>query len=64
MQPEEKYNFKDSLDPNQITDKKKVKKIESAEAEYYGHNEKSAIKHIYKSTADPDKRKLKILVLR
>ena len=59
MQPEEKFKFNDSQDPNQITDKNKVKKIESAEAEYYGHNEKTAIKHIYKSTADPDKRKLK-----
>ena len=59
MQPEEKYEFNDEKDPNQITDKNKVEKIESAEANYYGHNEKSAIKHIYKSTADPDKRKLK-----
>lgn len=59
MQPEEKFSFKDDKDPNQITDKKKVEKIESSEAEYYGHNEKTAIKHIYKSTADPDKRKLK-----
>jgi MoaA/NifB/PqqE/SkfB family radical SAM enzyme len=59
MQPEEKFSFKDDKDPNQITDKKKVEKIESSEADYYGHNEKTAIKHIYKSTADPDKRKLK-----
>ena len=59
MQPEEKFKFNDSQDPNQITDKKKVKKIESKEADYYGHNEKTAIKHIYKSTADLDKRKLK-----
>lgn len=59
MQPEEKYEFKDEKDPNQITDKKKVERIESSEASYYGHNEKSAIKQIYKSTADPDKRKLK-----
>ena len=59
MQPEEKYNFKDKKDPNQITDKAKVEKIESKEASYYGHNEQGAIKQIYKSTADPDKRKLK-----
>jgi len=59
MQPEEKYNFKDKKDPNQITDKAKVEKIETKEASYYGHNEQGAIKEIYKSTADPDKRKLK-----
>ena len=59
MQPEEKYNFKDKKDPNQITDKAKVEKIESKEASYYGHNEQGAIKEIYRSTADPDKRKLK-----
>lgn len=59
MQPEEKYNFKDDNDPNQITDKAKVEKIETKEASYYGHNEKGAIKEIYRSTADPDKRKLK-----
>ena len=59
MQPEEKYDFKDDKDPNQITDKAKVERIESSEASYYGHNEKNAIKQIYKSTADPDKRKLK-----
>lgn len=59
MQPEEKYKFKDKKDPNQITDKAKVEKIESKEASYYGHNEQGAIKEIYRSTADPDKRKLK-----
>jgi len=59
MQPEEKFAFKDKKDPNQITDKAKVEKIESKEASYYGHNEQGAIKQIYKSTADPDKRKLK-----
>ena len=59
MQPEEKYNFKDKKDPNQITDKAKVEKIETKEASYYGHNEQGAIKEIYRSTADPDKRKLK-----
>lgn len=59
MQPEEKYNFKDDNDPNQITDQAKVEKIETKEASYYGHNEKGAIKEIYRSTADPDKRKLK-----
>jgi len=59
MQPEEKFEFKDKKDPNQITDKKQVEKIESKEAEYYKHNEKGAIKEIYRSQADPDKRKLK-----
>ncbi len=59
MQPEEKFAFKDKKDPNQITDKAKVEKIETKEASYYGHNEQGAIKEIYKSTADPDKRKLK-----
>tara|TARA_B100001057_G_scaffold499844_1_gene612110 strand:- start:3015 stop:4001 length:987 start_codon:yes stop_codon:yes gene_type:complete len=59
MQPEEKFEFKDKKDPNQITDKKQVTKIETKEASYYGHNEQGAIKQIYKSTADPDKRKLK-----
>ena len=59
MQPEEKFAFKDKKDPNQITDKKQVTKIESNEASYYGDNEQGAIKQIYKSTADPDKRKLK-----
>lgn len=59
MQPEEKFAFKDKKDPNQITDKKQVTKIETNEASYYGDNEQGAIKQIYKSTADPDKRKLK-----
>jgi len=59
MQPEEKYKFKDAQDPNQITDKKQVTKIENKEAEYYENTEKTAIKQIYRSTADPDKRKLK-----
>lgn len=59
MQPEEKFEFKDKKDPNQITDKKQVTKIETNEASYYGDNEQGAIKQIYKSTADPDKRKLK-----
>ena len=59
MQPEEKYKFKDKKDPNQITDKKQVTKIENKEAEYYENTEKTAIKQIYRSTADPDKRKLK-----
>jgi MoaA/NifB/PqqE/SkfB family radical SAM enzyme len=60
MQPEEKFNFKDPADPNQITDKIKVEKIENNEAKYYADNEAKEIKKIYqKSTADPDKRKLK-----
>jgi len=59
MQPEEKFEFKDKKDPNQITDKKQVTNIETNEASYYGDNEQGAIKQIYKSTADPDKRKLK-----
>jgi MoaA/NifB/PqqE/SkfB family radical SAM enzyme len=59
MQPEEKFEFKDKKDPNQITDKKQVTNIETNEASYYGDNEQGAIKQIYKSAADPDKRKLK-----
>ena len=59
MQPEEKYKFKDKQDPNQITDKQKVIKIENKEAEYYKKQEQTAIKQIYRSTADPDKRKLR-----
>lgn len=60
MQPEEKFDFKDSNDPNQITEKTKVEKIENNEAKYYAADEQKEIKKIYqKSTADPDKRKLK-----
>lgn len=59
MQTEEKFEFKDSKDPNQITDKAKVERIEKNEAEFYKKDELKEIKYIYKSTADPDKRKLK-----
>lgn len=60
MQPEEKFEFKDKKDPNQITDKTTVKKIETNESSYYETEEKAQIKKIYeKSKADPDKRKLK-----
>lgn len=60
MQPEEKFKFKDSSDPNQITEKNKVEKIENKEASYYNKEEYTEIKKIYKkSTADLDKRKLK-----
>lgn len=59
MQTEEKFDFKDSKDPNQITDKAKVERIEKNEAEFYKKDELEEIKYIYKSTADPDKRKLK-----
>lgn len=60
MQPEEKFKFKDSSDPNQITEKNKVEKIENNEASYYNKEEYTEIKKIYKkSTADLDKRKLK-----
>ena len=59
MQTEEKFEFKDSKDPNQITDKTKVERIEKNEAEFYKKDELEEIKYIYKSTADPDKRKLK-----
>jgi MoaA/NifB/PqqE/SkfB family radical SAM enzyme len=60
MQPLEKFEFRDRRDPNQITDKTKVKKIEEGEASYYQGTEIKEIKKIYQtSTADPEKRKLK-----
>lgn len=60
MQPLEKFNFVDSRDPNQIVDKNKIINIEKGESMYYQETSVSEIKKIYeKSTADPEKRKLK-----
>lgn len=59
MQTEEKFDFKDSNDPNQITDKSKVERIEKNEEQFYKKEELKEIKYIYKSTADSHKRKLK-----
>ena len=59
MQPEEKFNFKDEKDPNQITDPAKATTIETNEAKFYKQNEIEKIKTIYDNTITPDKRKLK-----
>ena len=59
MQPEEKFEFNDKKDPNQITDPAKAANIETNEAKFYQQNEIEKIKTIYDSTITPDKRKLK-----
>lgn len=59
MQPEEKFEFNDSRDPNQIKTSEKSKEIEIKEANFYHKNELEKIKTIYKSTVEPEKRKLK-----
>jgi MoaA/NifB/PqqE/SkfB family radical SAM enzyme len=59
MQPDAKYHFNDTSDPNQITDPDKADKIESKEIKFYKNEEIEKIKFIYKSRVDPDKRKLK-----
>jgi hypothetical protein len=59
MQPKEKFDFADNKDPNQITEEEAAKRIEAKEAEFYKKEELEEIKYIYKSTADPSKRKLK-----
>ena len=59
MQTEEKYAFTDENDPNQIVNPEQVQRIETKEATFYKKEELESLSTIYKSTADPDKRKLK-----
>ena len=59
MQPTEKFEFKDDKDPNQITNKKQISKIENNERNFYEKEELDELKLIYKSTVSEDKRKLK-----
>lgn len=60
MQPIDKFGFKDSNDPNQITDSNKVEKIEENEKVYYNSEEIQQIENIYKNTDDDNNKKLKL----
>ena len=59
MQPEQKFEFKDESDPNQITDAVKVTNIEANESKFYKQEELDEIKKLYDKTVEPDKKKLR-----
>lgn len=62
MQPQEKFNFGgDDRDPNQITNKEKVIRIESREKEFYKEDELDQLEGIYNSTIDESKKKMRML---